>query len=72
MLLSARNYAGVNNAFVHFGDPAYTSASDWQQWQVAVWTSQKAASEAAALFPDDISIIVPVRVVDAGIPHQKA
>lgn len=66
MLLSARNYAGVNNSFVHFGDPANTSSTDWQQWQVAVWTSYRAASDAAALFPNDLIVIVPVRVVDAG------
>ena len=72
MLLSARYYGCTNKNYVRFGDPADTSASDWQQWQVAVWTSQKAASEAAAIFSDELTITVPVRVMDAGTPPQKA
>ena len=67
MLLSSRYSADQ----VRFGDPADTSSSDWKQWQLAVWTSQEAASEAAALYPDDLTIIVPVRVWPAGLSPRR-
>ena len=67
MLLSRRYYENR----VRFGDPADTSASDWEQWQLAVWTSIEAAVKAAALFPDDLTIIVPMRVSQAGLPAKK-
>lgn len=68
MLISSRYYADQ----VRFGDPTNTSFYDWQQWQVAVWTSKEAACKAADLFPDDLTVIMPVRVMNAGIPPQKA
>ena len=67
MLLSGRYYGDK----VRFGDPADTSASDWKQWQVAVWTSQEAAAAAAALYPDELTVIVPVRVF-GGFRPEKA
>lgn len=68
MLLSGR-YSGGS---VRFGNPADTSASDWERWQLAVWTSYRAASHAAELFPDDLTVIVPVRVMAAGPVTKKA
>lgn len=67
MLLSARYY----EERVRFGDPADTSASDWDQWQLAVWTSRSAAVKAAELYPEKLTMIVPVRVSPAGLSPTK-
>ena len=50
-------------SFVTFKDLADT---DSDRWQLCAWSNRKDAARAANLYPEDLTVIVPMCVIPAG------